>query len=68
MNGISGDPIKFDSVTLCEENAKVHVRVLRWVRTKLISLTRKIRAWRSLKLFTSTIGFTMDDVRPAIEA
>ena len=39
-NGVDGDPIELNSITLRKEIAKVHVGILRRVPTELVSLQR----------------------------
>jgi len=50
LNGVGGDPIEFNSVTLREEIAKVHIRVLRGVPTELVSLHQRDKGRVQLKV------------------
>jgi len=49
-NGVSGDPIELNHVTLRKKIAKMHVGVLIWMPTELIALHQGDEGWAQLEV------------------
>ena len=57
-------PIEFNSVAICKKFTKIHIRVVRRVSAKLVSLYKGDKGGAELEVVSLHSGLTMDEVMP----